>query len=712
MVMMIAHRPTTIIKRDGTAEPFDAERIQSAIQKALRATGEAGSKTDKVAEQLTGTIVVKLASSTGLPRVEEVQDLVERTLMDQGWHATAKAYILYRDQRRQLRRARSLVSQELIDHYLGNDDWRVRENANIGFSLQGLNIYLTGAMVAEFWLERVYPQEVREAHRQGDLHLHDLGVLGNYCCGWDLQALLTEGFGGVSGHAEAGPPKHLRSALGQMCNFLYTLQNEAAGAQAFSNVDTLLAPYIRADALSEAELMQTIQEALFNLNTPTRTGGQVPFTNFSFDLFSSPFDLEPALLAGKELPWTYGELQEERYRFVRAFCRVLLAGDIKGRGFTYPVPTFNVTPAWEKGEAPIEVFQLAAKFGSPYFANFINSELSPDDVRSMCCRLRLDKRELLNRGGGLFGADPMTGSIGVVTINLPRLAYRSKGSAEGFFRHLHRQTELAVTALSVRRRALERFAQMGLYPFSSRWLAPVKERFGELFANHFSTIGIVGGNEMCLNLLGVPITDKTGKGFALSVLHFLRERCVEAQGHTGHLFNLEAVPAEGCSYRLARLDKSLYPDITVANEEAWREGAAPYYTNSTHPRVGWSDDPFLVVEHQEELQSLYTGGTVTHFWCGEALPDPQACQEFVLQVCRSSRLPYVTLTPSFSICPTHGYIPGEHFICPTCHEPSEVWSRVVGYYRPVSQYNAGKQAEFGDRASFALHNGAREVLHQ
>ena len=695
-----------IIKRDGTVEPFDAGRVQNAIRKALQATDEAGAQADQVAKQLTDIVVSNLtASNGGIPTVEQVQDLVEKTLMEQGWLDTAKAYILYRDQRRQLRNARSLVSQDLIEDYLVESDWRVRENANIGFSLQGLNIYLTGALVAEFWLERVFPPEVREAHRRGDLHLHDLGVLGNYCCGWDLQALLREGFNGVSGHAEAGPPRHLRSALGQMYNFLYTLQNEAAGAQAFSNVDTLLAPYIRLDGLTDDDLMQIVQEAIFNLNTPTRTGGQVPFTNFSFDLFISPFDDDPAVWAGETLPWTYGELQEERYRFVQAFCRVLTAGDMKGRGFTYPVPTFNVTSAWVDGEAPIELFELTAKFGSPYFANFINSDLSPNDVRSMCCRLRLDKRELLRRGGGLFGSDPLTGSIGVVTINLPRLAYLHKNSIETFFRALRRQAETAVTALTLRRQALERFAQMGLYPFSSRWLTPVKERFGEVFANHFSTIGVVGGNEMCLNLLGVPITDPAGQELALCVLHTLRECCAQAQDETGHLFNLEATPAEGCSYRLAKIDKSMYPDIRVANEEAWRRGAAPYYTNSTQPPVGWSNDPFEVIEHQESLQALYTGGTVTHFWSEDALPDPHACREFILKVCRHSRLPYITLTPSFSICPTHGYLAGEHFICPKCGSQSEVWSRVVGYYRPVSQYNSGKQGEFSDRASFAIAGG-------
>lgn len=691
--------PEAIVKRDGRVVPFDPARIESAVLRAFQATGEAGEEAPRRAREVTAEVVARLGEIQ-VPHIEQVQDLVEEALMRAGWCRTAKAYILYREQRRQVREMRSLVSSDLIDSYLAEADWRVRENANVGFSLQGLNVYLTGAMAAEYWLQRVYPPEVREAHKSGDLHLHDLGFLANYCCGWDLQALLREGFGGVPGHAEAGPPKHFRSALGQVYNFLYTLQGEAAGAQAFSSFDTLLAPYVRADGLTYGEVKQAVQEAVFNLNTPTRVGCQCPFTNVTLDLFSSAYDREFAFVDGREMPWTYGELQEERLMVARAFCEVMLRGDASGRGFTFPVPTFNVTRDWAVRDVP-EVFRLAAKYGSPYFANFVSSDLSPDDVRSMCCRLRLDKRELLRRGGGLFGANPMTGSVGVVTLNLPRLAYLSRDE-EDFFRRLAQLAGIAVTALEVKRKALDRFAEAGLYPFTARWLKPVEERFGSYFASHFSTIGVVGGNEMCLNLLGVPITDPVGKAFAVKVLQFLREFCASAQERTGHLYNLEATPAEGCSHRLARIDKAKYPDIMVANEADWKKGAAPYYTNSTHPPVGWTDDPLEVLEHQEELQVLYTGGTVVHFWLGEALPDPDACQEFVLRVCEGSRVPYITLTPTYSVCPEHGYLPGEQPSCPCCGAATEVWSRVTGYYRPVSAYNAGKQAEFRDRASFRI----------
>ena len=590
---------------------------------------------------------------------------------------------------------------DLIERYLNGADWKVRENANMGFSIQGLHMYLMGEMSSSYWLERIYPPEVRESHQRGEIHLHDLSFLGNYCCGWDLQDLLREGFNGVPGMVETEPPRHFRSALGQVYNFLYTLQNEATGAQAFSSCDTLLAPFIREDRLGFQEICQSLQEAIFNLNTPTRLGLQVPFTNFTLDVLSSPYDGEPAVVGGKEMPYTYGDCQEERRMFVKAFCQVLLQGDRKGRSFTFPIPTFNITPQWLKGDVPPEIWEVTAKYGSPYFANFIGSDLSPQEVRSMCYRLRLDTRELLRRGGGLFGANPLTGSIGVVTINLPRLAYLSSGE-ESFFNRLAVLASLAIEGLEVKRRVLERFADIKLYPFTAHYLRRVKERFGAYFANHFSTLGVVGGNEACLNLLGVPITHPKGKAFALKILEFLREICRTAQERTGNLYNLEATPAEGCSYRLARLDKREFPDIIVANEERARKGAPPYYTNSTHVPVYWSEDPWEVLEHQEELQVRYTGGTVIHFWLGEAKPDPEACREFILKVCSQSRVPYFTLTPTFSICPDHGYLAGRVEKCPLCGAPCEVWSRVTGYYRPVFYYNPGKQEEFLERRSFKL----------
>ena len=687
--------PSSVVKRDGRVVPFDPARIEAAVGKAFAATGEGGD-----AAAVAWRVLDRLAGA-GVPTVEQVQDAVEETLMRMGFYRTAKAYILYREQRRQAREMRSLVSVDLIDRYLEEADWRVRENANVGFSVQGLHVYLTGALASRYWLERIYPEEVREAHRSGDLHLHDLGFLGNYCCGWDLQALLREGFNGVPGAVESGPPKHLRSALGQMYNFLYTLQNEAAGAQAFSSVDTLLAPFVREDGLTYEEVLQAVQEAVFNLNTPTRLGMQVPFTNVTLDVLSSAYDREPPAVGGREMPYTYGDCAEERLMVARAFCEVMLRGDAKGRCFTFPVPTFNVTPEWRNGGVPGEVWELTAKYGSPYFANFVSSDMSPDDVRSMCCRLRLDKRELLKRGGGLFGANPLTGSIGVVTLNLPRLAYQARDEGD-FFARLARLASVAVTALEIKRKVLERFADAGLYPFSTRYLRGVKERFGRYYANHFSTIGVVGGNEACLNLLGVPITHPEGKAFAVRVLEFLREFCRSAQERTGNLYNLEATPAEGCAYRLARIDKKLYPDIVVANEEAVRRGAEPYYTNSTHAPVGWTDDPLEYLEHQEDLQVLYTGGTVVHFWLGEEKPDPGACREFVLRVFETSRVPYVTLTPTFSVCPQHGYLSGKHEACPHCGAGCEIWSRVTGYYRPVSCYNAGKREEFRDRKAFRV----------
>ncbi|SMB96420.1 ribonucleoside-triphosphate reductase class III catalytic subunit [Thermanaeromonas toyohensis ToBE] len=690
--------PEKIVKRDGRVVPFDAMKITAAVQKAFNATG-----TDGDAWEVTRRVIDQLVQgSSGVPSVEQVQDLVETALMELGYYHAAKAYILYREQRRRIREMKSLVSQDLIDQYLEEADWRVRENANIGYSLQGLNNYLVGSLAAEYWLERIYPPEVREAHRNGDFHIHDLNLMAPYCMGWDLAMLLQEGFNGVPAHAEARPPKHLRSALGQLYNFLYTCQGEAAGAQAVSNFDTLMAPYVRADSLSYQQVRQAVQEFIFNLNVPTRVGFQPPFTNVTLDGGVPEFmKAEPAVVGGREMPFTYGDLEEERAMVARAFCEVLLEGDASGKGFTFPVPTVNVTPEfWSRPEVDI-IFEVTAKYGSFYFGNFINSDLRPEDVRSLCCRLRLDNRELRKRGGGLFGANPLTGSIGVVTLNLPRLAYQAEDE-DDFFSRLARLASVAVTALELKRKALEKFADMGLYPFAARYLAGVKKRFGKLFANHFSTIGVVGGNEMCLNLLGVGIGHPEGRAFALKVLDFLREFCLGAQERTGNLYNLEATPAEGCSYRLARIDKMKWPDIVVANEPAWKKGAEPYYTNSTLLPVDATDDPVEYLEHQEELQCAYTGGTVVHIWLGEERPDPGACAEFVKKVFTQYRIPYLTLTPVYSVCPSHGYRFGKHEVCPDCGDPCEVFSRVVGYYRPVSRWNAGKQEEFRDRKMFRL----------
>ncbi|MEW5762323.1 MAG: ribonucleoside triphosphate reductase [Bacillota bacterium] len=691
-----------IKKRDGRTVPFDAQRITNAVLRAFRATGEtrwaeeaAPAVTERVLENL-------LRQGISVPTVEEIQDLVEASLMELGYHRTAKAYILYREQHRQMREMKSLVSCDLIESYLNQADWRVAENANSSFSLQGLHNYIANTAAAHFWLERVYPPEVRRAHREGDMHIHDLGYLSAYCVGWDLKQLLEEGFGGVANQVESRPARHFRSALGQMVNFLYTLQGESAGAQAFSNVDTLLAPFIRADNLGYDGVRQALQEFVFNLNVPTRTGYQTPFTNVTLDLAVPDFmRREPAITGGTAHTATYGDFAEEVDLFNRAFADVLLEGDARGRGFTFPIPTYNIGPdfAWENGVATA-VFAVAGRYGSPYFANFINSDLRPEDVRSMCCRLRINNRELLRRGGGLFGASPLTGSIGVVTLNLPRLAYLAKDE-DDFFERLAHVASLAVTSLEIKRRVLERLTEAGLYPYSRHYLRGVRERAGAYWANHFSTIGLVGGNEACLNLLGTGIGSPEGSLFAVKILNFLREFIAGVQERTGNLYNLEATPAEGASYRLARIDKKEFPGIRVANEEAWKKGAAPYYTNSTQLPVDYTDDVFAVMDHQNALQELYTGGTVVHIFLGEALPDPAGCAELVRTIFANYRVPYVSLTPTYSVCPGHGYLQGEQKRCPHCGAACEVYSRIVGYYRPVSQWNDGKKAEYAARKMFA-----------
>ncbi|MDI6907328.1 MAG: ribonucleoside triphosphate reductase [Thermoanaerobacterales bacterium] len=690
-----------IQKRDGRIVPFDRSRITTAILKALRATGES-SWAEEAAPAVTQRVLEALArQDIRTPSVEQVQDLVETALMELGYFETAKAYILYREQHRQMRDMKSLVSCDLIESYLNQADWRVAENANSSFSLQGLHNYIANTAAAHFWLERVYPPEVRRAHREGDFHIHDLGYLSVYCVGWDLKQLLEEGFGGVPNQIEAGPPKHLRSALGQMVNFLYTLQGEAAGAQAFSNLDTLLAPFVRADNLSYPQVRQALQEFVFNLNVPTRTGYQTPFSNATFDLAVPGFMRnEPAVAGGRELAAGYGDFQEEMDMINRAFADVLYGGDARGRGFSFPIPTYNISPDFDwQGDVSRRIFEVTGKYGSPYFANFMNSDLKPEDVRSMCCRLRINNRELLRRGGGLFGASPLTGSIGVVTLNLPRLAHLARDEQD-FFARLAELASLAVTSLEIKRRVLERLTEAGLYPYSRRYLRGVKERTGAFWANHFSTIGLVGGHEAALNLLGDGIEASEGRAFAERILLFLREFIAGIQERTGNLYNLEATPAEGASHRLARIDKKRYPAIRCANEEAWRKGAAPYYTNSTQLPVYATDDVFAVMDHQERLQELYTGGTVVHIFLGEALPDPESCAGLVSKVMNNYRVPYVSLTPTYSVCASDGYLSGEHRRCPRCGGTTEIYSRIVGYYRPVSQWNEGKKAEYAERKMF------------
>jgi anaerobic ribonucleoside-triphosphate reductase len=570
----------------------------------------------------------------------------------------------------------------------------------MAYSLQWLNNYIAGHVSEVYWLNKIYPAEVRDAHLDGSLHLHDLGLLSVYCVGWDLQDLLRSGFRGVPGKAASRPARHFRAALGQIVNFFYTLQGEAAGAQAFSNFDTLLAPFIRADGLDEREVKQALQEFLFNVNVPTRVGFQTPFSNVTMDLQPPRQFADQAVILGGEMQKEcYGEFQKEMNVLNRAFLEILAEGDANGRVFTFPIPTYNITAEfdWENPELD-PLWEATAKYGIPYFANFVNSDMSPDDARSMCCRLRLDTRVLERRGGGLFGANPLTGSIGVVTINMPRIGYLSANESE-FMSRLSELMKIAETSLEIKRKVLEQFTDQDLYPYTKFYLRDIRKRFGCYWKNHFSTIGLVGMNEACLNLLGKDIGTRQGREFSCNVLDSMRDRLRQFQEETGNLYNLEATPAEGTSYRLARMDAGRYPRIRSAQPS---EEVEPFYTNSTQLPVHYTDDIFEALDLQDALQSRYTGGTVQHIFLGEAVPDPKAVRQFVRTVCRKYKLPYFTLTPSFSICSEHGYIKGATPRCPQCNKETEIYSRVVGYLRPVNQWNAGKQAEFALRRSFHI----------
>ncbi|HSM89295.1 MAG TPA: ribonucleoside triphosphate reductase [Desulfobacterales bacterium] len=692
-----------IEKRDGRIVEFDSPKITAAITKAGTATGEFG---EREAKKLT-LRVLTLAHELRLgptPKVEEVQDIVERVLLDSPFYKTAKAYILYREQHAQIRKITTRANVDLVNHYIEKLDWKIRENSNMSYSLQGLNNYISSEVTSEYWLNSIYPPEIRQAHTEGDLHIHDLNLLSVYCVGWDLMDLLRQGFKGVEGKVESSPPKHLRSALGQVVNFFYTLQGEAAGAQAISNFDTLLAPFVRCDCLTYPEVKQALQEFIFNINIPTRVGFQTPFTNITLDLHPpSTLKDTAVVVGGVERPETYGEFQAEMDLINRAFAEVMMQGDSKGRVFTFPIPTYNLTADFDWDNPNLEpLWRMTGKYGIPYFSNFINSDMSPEDARSMCCRLRLDNRELLKRGGGLFGANPLTGSIGVVTLNLPRIGYLSDGEAD-FFARLSRQVRLAAESLTIKRKVLEQFTDKNLYPYSKFYLREIKKASGIYWKNHFSTIGIIGMNEACLNFLGQDITSAEGQRFALRVMDFLREALAGFQQDVGTLFNLEATPGEGTSYRLAMLDKKRFPDIVGANDaDVRRQGAAPYYTNSSQLPVGFTDDLFQTLRLQDELQCKYTGGTVLHIFLGEQVKDTAVVRALVRKIAAQHRLPYFTLTPTFSICPSHGYLDGEQPCCSRCSESTEVYSRVVGYLRPVKQWNTGKQAEFGDRKSIRV----------
>ena len=657
---------TKIIKRDGSAQSFEAKKITNAILKAGQNTGEFDMD---AARKLTIRVIniVQQLYAEITPSVENIQDIVEDVLLTSNYHKTAKAYILYRDQRARVREISSKFNVDLVDQYLQKLDWQVNENSNMGYSLQGLNNYISSEISKIYWLNKIYPENIKNMHSSGDFHIHDLGLLGTYCVGWDLQDLLISGFKGVVGKAEAKPAKHLRSALGQIVNFFYTLQGESAGAQAFSNFDTLLAPFIHYDKLSYQEVKQALQEFLFNVNVPTRVGFQTPFTNITMDLtVPSYYKDQGVIIGGKVQDKKYGEFQKEIDMFNKAFLELMLEGDAKGRVFTFPIPTYNITSDfnWDNPELQ-PLWDITAKYGIPYFANFINSDMNPEDARSMCCRLRIDNRELNRRGGGLFGSAPLTGSIGVVTINMPRLGYISVNEEE-FFKNLSSRMEAAKTSLEIKRKVIERFTGANLYPYMTFYLRSVKQRFGEYWKNHFSTIGLVGLNECCVNLLGEDIGTEKGRAFAVRVMDFMRERLIEYQKETGNNYNLEATPAEGTSYRLARLDKEKYPDIIVADEEQYKAGRPPFYTNSSQLPVNYTDDIFEILDLQDETQSKYTGGTVLHIFMGEKIKDTAALKKFIKKICEGYKLPYFSITPTFSVCPKCGYLEGEHFECPKC----------------------------------------------
>lgn len=690
--------PEKIIKRDGRVVNFDQERIINAIFKAAQAVGGADRR---VAGNLSQQVVniINETFRDRLPSVEEVQDIVEKVLIENGHAKTAKAYILYRKQHEELRNFQHLLlnAEKMFQEYLGGEDWRINENSNMNYSLQGLNNHIISAVTSKYWLEKVYPEEIREAHRQGDFHIHDLGLLAPYCCGWDLADLLENGFSGVSQKVESAPARHFRTALGQIVNFFYTMQGEAAGAQALANFDTYLAPFIHYDDMGYREVKQAMQEFIFNLNVPTRVGFQTPFVNITMDVTVSPvLKDQPVLIGGEIKKETYGEFQKEMDMLNQAFCEVMMEGDARGRIFTFPIPTYNITPDFDWDSPMVErIIEMTSRYGIPYFANFINSDLSPEDVRSMCCRLRLDNRELRRRGGGLFGANPLTGSIGVVTINLPRLGYFS-ASEDEYFARLERLMSLAKNSLLVKRNVLEKMTEQGLYPYSRHYLRSVKERFGGYWFNHFNTIGLVGMNESLLNFMGKDICSEEGRAFAIKVLDFMRDLLLKFQEETDQLFNLEATPAEGTAYRLAKIDKELYPDIITAGQDS------PYYTNSTQLPVSFTDDIFSALDLQEELQVRYTGGTVFHIYLGERIENIEACKKLLQRIMGRYRVPYITITPTFSICLDHGYLPGEQYECSQCGRETEVWSRVVGFYRPVQNWNKGKQSEFSERKVFKI----------
>ena len=690
-----------IEKRDGKIVAFEAGKITQALSKAGNATGEFD---ELVAKGLT-IKVLNLAEPiyghiAGPPNVEEIQDIVEEVLFSSTYRLTAKAYIIYREQHARVREIANKASVDLVDQYLKRTDWRVNENSNMTFSLQGLNNYVSSEITKIYWLDEIYSPDIRDAHLQGDFHIHDLNLLSVYCVGWDLFDLLLKGFRGVWGKIESKPARHLRSALGQIVNFFYTLQGEAAGAQAFSNFDTLLAPFIRFDGLDYKGVKQALQEFIFNINVPTRVGFQTPFTNVTLDLTVPEYYKGQSIIIGGEAQEsTYEDFQEEMDLFNKAFLQVMAEGDAGGRVFTFPIPTYNIIKGFD-WENPVlnDLWEMTAKYGVPYFSNFVNSDMSPEDARSMCCRLRIDNRELEKRGGGLFGSNPLTGSIGVVTINMPRIGYLSDNE-DDFFERLKNLMILSKKSLETKRKVLEKFTDGDLYPYTKYYLRDIKKRFNEYWKNHFSTIGLLGMNEACHNFLGKSLADEQGRKFTIKVLDFMRDVLIDFQKETGNNYNLEATPAEGTSYSLAKIDKERYPDIITAGQ---KDEGQFFYTNSTQLPVNFTDDVFEALDLQDTIQQKYTGGTVFHVYAGERVTNWVSVKSLVRKICENYHLPYFTFTPTFSVCPAHGYLNGEHGICPKCGAECEVYSRVVGYLRPVKQWNNGKQGEFKMRKAFIV----------
>lgn len=691
---------TKIIKRDQTTVPFRKEKIVLAIFKAASSVGGTDfSKSEELTEEVCK--IAEKAYPKGIADVEGIQDIVEKVLIENGHAKTAKAYILYREKRRASRESNALIGAtiEMFSGYLADRDWQINENANTQKSINGLNNYVREEFTKNYWLHEIYPENIRKAHQDGDIHIHDLGFFGPYCAGWDLRQVITDGFGGVSNKVESKPAKHLRSVLGQIVNSTFTTQGETAGAQAWSSFDTYLAPFVRYDNLNYYQVKQALQEFIFNLNVPTRVGFQCPFSNLTFDI-QAPKTLKDlnVIIAGKLMPETYGDFQEEMDMINMAFCDVMMEGDAKGRVFTFPIPTINVTKDFAWDSPVVEKYmEITAKYGIPYFSNYINSDLSPEDALSMCCRLRLDTTELRKRGGGLFGSNPLTGSIGVVTINLPRLAYMSHSESE-FFTRLWETIHLAKKSLEIKRNIIEEQTEKGLYPYSAHYLRDVKLKSGSYWFNHFNTIGLIGMNEAVQNLFNekMTLTTEEGQAFAKRTLLYMRDVIKDIQEETGHYYNLEATPAEGTAYRLAKHDKERFPDIITSGSEI------PYYTNSSQLPVGFTDDIFETLDLQDELQSLYTGGTVLHLYLGERVKDIQTTKTLIRKVFEKYKLPYISITPTFSICNEHGYISGEHFACPTCGKPAEVYTRVVGYLRPVQNFNKGKKAEYHDRVKYVI----------